>query len=45
MVDYTDLILLNDRAGIENLRQFELDELKNYTLLYDKNNIRIYRLR
>ncbi|MBI2101443.1 glycosyltransferase family 39 protein [Candidatus Woesearchaeota archaeon] len=45
MVDYTDLILLNDRAGIEKLRQFESNELKKYTLLYDKNNIRIYRLK
>jgi len=42
-VDYTNSILLNDPARIKSLQEFESAALENFTLLYNKNNIRIYK--
>lgn len=42
MIDYSDQLLLNNIAAIEQLQAFESLALKNHTLLYDKDNIRIY---
>ena len=43
MIDYSDQLLLNNHAAIEQLQAFESLALKNHTLLYDKSNIRIYK--
>ncbi|MBI2135295.1 hypothetical protein HYU09_04860 [Candidatus Woesearchaeota archaeon] len=43
MLDYTDIGRLQDRSHAERWLQFERIELADFTLLYDKNNIRIYK--
>jgi hypothetical protein len=44
MLDYTMLDPLNDRQTFENMQQFEKTKLANHTLVYDRNNIRVYKL-
>ena len=41
--DYTDLILLPDRSFAERWLLFEKQNFGNHTLLYDKDNIRVYK--
>ena len=41
--DYSDLMLLGAQADINQLQQMEKEVAKNATLLYDKNNIKVYR--
>ena len=43
VVDYSDIALLSDRGFLEQWQQFEKQNLANHTLLYDKNNIRVYK--
>ena len=43
VVDYTDIILLGSQELANNLQAFERDVLANHTLLYNKNNIRVYK--
>lgn len=44
LLDYTMLGQLNDRETFNNMQQFEKNELANHTLVYNQNNIRVYRL-
>ncbi len=41
--DYTDIALLNDRSFVEQWQEFEKQYFGNHTLLYDKDNIRVYK--
>ena len=43
LMDYTMLGPLNDRKTLEEMQTFEKTVLANHTLLYDKNNIRVYK--
>jgi type III secretory pathway component EscS len=43
IVDYSDFILLNNENAIAQLQTFESSVLANYTRLYNKNNIRVYK--
>jgi len=43
MMDYTMLGPLNDQKTFEEMQLFEKDVLANHALLYDKNNIRVYK--
>lgn len=43
MVDYSDIALLSDRSFLEQWQQFEKQNLANHTLLYDENNIKVYK--
>lgn len=43
VVDYSDIALLSDRSFLEQWQLFERQNLANHTLLYDKNNIRVYK--
>ena len=43
IVDYSDFILLNNKNAIAQLQAFEAQILANYTLLYNKNNIIVYK--
>ena len=44
MLDYTMLGPLNDRQTFENMQLFEKDALANHTLIYDKDDVRVYKL-
>ena len=44
MLDYTMLGPLNDRQAFENMQLFEKNALASHALVYDKNNIRVYKL-
>ena len=44
MLDYTMLGALNDKETLNKMQQFEKEALANHTLIYDKNNIRVYKL-
>ena len=41
--DYSDIALLSDRSYIERWLEFEKQNFGNHTLLYDKDNIRVYK--
>ena len=41
--DYSDLILINDREKIETFSAMEKNISNNATMLYNKNNIRVYK--
>jgi len=43
VVDYSDIALLSDKSFVENLQAFEKSTLQNHALLYNKNNIRVYK--
>jgi len=43
VMDYTDIALLSDRSLVEQWLAFEQQNLVNHTLLYNKNNIRVYK--
>jgi len=43
VMDYSDIALLSDRSMVERWQQFENQALANHTLLYNKNNIRVYK--
>ena len=40
--DYTDIALLSDRSVAERWLEFERQNFANHTLLYNKDNIRVY---
>ncbi len=44
LLDYTMLGQLNDRETFDRMHQFEKNALANHTLVYNQNNIRVYRL-
>lgn len=44
VMDYTMLAAVQDKEGFDNMQLFEKDVLANYTLVYDKSNIRVYKL-
>lgn len=44
MLDYTMLGPLNDKETFNKMQQFEKEALANHTLVYGKNNIRVYKL-
>jgi len=41
--DYSDIALLSDRSFVERWQQFEQENLGNHALLYNKDNIRVYK--
>ena len=41
--DYSDIALLSDRSFVEKWLEFEKQNFGNHTLLYNKNNIRVYK--
>jgi len=41
--DYTDISLLSDRSFVERWSAFEQQNFGGHTLLYNKNNIRVYK--
>jgi len=43
VMDYSDIALLGDRSLVERWQQFESEALANHTLLYNRNNIRVYK--
>jgi len=43
VVDYSDISLLSDRSFVEQWQEFEKQNLANHTLLYNKDNIRVYK--
>ena len=43
VVDYTDVSLISDRSFVENLQEFEKNNLQNHTLLYNKNGVKVYK--
>ena len=43
VMDYSDLVRLNDQQAISQLQAFESAVLSNHSLLYDRNNIRVYK--
>ena len=43
MLDYTMLGPLNDKETFNGLQLFEKNSLANHTMVYDKNNIRVYK--
>jgi len=43
VVDYTDISLFSDRSLVERWLAFEQQNFGNHTLLYNKNNIRVYK--
>ena len=43
MIDYTMLVALNDKEKFNDLQLFERVSLVNHTLVYDKNDIRVYK--
>ena len=44
MLDYTMVGSLGDKQTFDIMQDMEKNVLTNYTLLYDKNNIRVYKL-
>lgn len=44
VMDYTMAGPLNDKEGFDFMQSFEKNELLNHTRVYDKNNIRVYKL-
>jgi len=44
LVDYSKLVIANAMAEINKMQEWEKTFLQNETLVYDKNNIRIYGL-
>ena len=43
VVDYSDIALLSDRSFVSTWQEFEKANLANHTLLYNKDNIRVYK--
>jgi hypothetical protein len=43
VMDYSDISLLNDKTLAQRWQEFESRFLANHTLLYNKNNIKVYR--
>jgi len=41
--DYSDIALISDRSFVERWQQFEQENMGNHTLLYNKDNIRVYK--
>ncbi len=41
--DYTDIGLLQDRSFVDRWIKFEQENMKNHALIYNKNNIRVYK--
>ena len=43
LLDYTMLGVVGDKITFDDMQQFEKTKLANHTLVYNKNNIKIYR--
>ncbi len=43
VMDYSDIALLSDKSFAERWLDFEKQNLANHTLLYNKDNIRVYK--
>jgi len=43
VVDYTDISLFSDKSLVDQWQLFEEQNLVNYALLYNKNNIKVYK--
>ena len=43
LLDYTMVGPLNDKETFDEMQSFEKNNLANHTLVYDKNNIRVYK--
>lgn len=41
--DYSDIMLISDRRFVEQWNAFEQQYMGNHTLLYNKNNIKVYK--
>ena len=41
--DYSDIVLLSDRSFVERWLAFEQQNFANHTLVYNKDNIRVYK--
>jgi hypothetical protein len=41
--DYSDIVLLSDRSLVEQWLEFEKQNFGNHTLLYNQDNIRVYK--
>ncbi|MBU90219.1 hypothetical protein CMO94_01650, partial [Candidatus Woesearchaeota archaeon] len=41
--DYTDIGLLQDRSLVEQWLEFEKQNMGSHTLIYNKDNIRVYK--
>lgn len=41
--DYSDIALLSDRSLVEQWLEFEKQNMGNHTLLYNKDNVRVYK--
>ena len=44
MLDYTMLGPIGDKETFDKMQDMEKNDLTNYTLLYNQNNIRVYKL-
>jgi len=44
LVDYSDLVLINDMANIEALQKWENENVKGQKLVYDKDYIKVYEI-
>ena len=43
MLDYTMLGPLNDQETLKSMQKFEKTELANHTLVYNRDNIRVFK--
>jgi len=41
--DYTDIALLSDKSLAERWLEFEQRNMGNHTLIYNRNNMRVYK--
>ena len=41
--DYTDIALLSDKSLVERWLEFEQQNMGNHTLIYNRNNMRVYK--
>lgn len=44
LIDYSDLVLINDKGNVEALQKWENENVKNQKLLYEKNYIKVYEI-
>ena len=44
VMDYTMLVAINDRETFENMQLIERTALANHSLVYDQNNIKVYKV-
>jgi len=44
LIDYSDLVLIGDKANFEALQKWENENVKNQKIIYDKDYIRVYEI-